>query len=51
MRVLVSDRAGTLGGSEQSPELCRRTRAHLGNKASIIRGDLQAGLPFPPSFL
>ena len=49
MRVLMRGRAGTLEGIEQSPELCRRARSRLGSRASIIRGDLQAGLPFPPA--
>jgi SAM-dependent methyltransferase len=49
MRVLMRGRAGTLEGIEQSPELCRRTHARLGSNASIVRGDLQVGLPFPPA--
>ena len=36
-------------GIEQSPELCHRARNRLGSRASIIRGDLQVGLPFPPA--
>jgi len=46
---LTSKQAQALFGLEQSPELCRRARARLGSRASIIRGDLQAGLPFPPA--